>query len=461
MKRMVQALCASLMVCSLPVGGSAQVIDSFSSGDQALSACGDPTYAYHADSSILGGARELYGRDGHSCTYGGTVYVDVDATGNEEVELSGGTAPQQSLLYGTEIGTVYPGFGTPSSNTGTDLGISLTENHTVRVDIESVPASVAGLTIHIRSGASTHAWSTSEVAVGELVAPLYEFTGMTPAVAADIDGISFHSSVDAPRGSGLVFGELRFAGPIPHSSLLRQTQLSVGDANCPNGGVQFDSGIDNGRGNGEPDDGVLHDDEVTATSYVCNGNGGSDGMDGTDGADGVDVLIVMTPEPASANCAEGGTMVESGPDTNGNGMLDTDEVTATAYVCDGADGSDGADGTNGEDGSSSLIELMELPAEDANCPEGGTRVDTGLDDGEGTATAGDGVLGDDEIDATAYVCNGADGARGPAGADGMDGARGPEGPSGGCSVTSRPSGTGLVLLIPLGALLLSRRRRRR
>ena len=47
------------------------------------------------------------------------------------------------------------------------------------------------------------------------------------------------------------------------NSLTVQTALAVGDANCPNSGVQFDSGLDTNA------DGTLGSDEITDTSYVC------------------------------------------------------------------------------------------------------------------------------------------------------------------------------------------------
>ncbi|WP_133469466.1 alkaline phosphatase [Paraglaciecola marina] len=47
------------------------------------------------------------------------------------------------------------------------------------------------------------------------------------------------------------------------NSLILQTPLTVGDTNCPNSGVQIDSGLDNDA------DGSLSDSEITATEYVC------------------------------------------------------------------------------------------------------------------------------------------------------------------------------------------------
>jgi len=52
------------------------------------------------------------------------------------------------------------------------------------------------------------------------------------------------------------------------TSLLRNTPLPEGDANCPTGGAQVDSGIDR---NG---DGQLSDDEIDETTFVCNGQDG-------------------------------------------------------------------------------------------------------------------------------------------------------------------------------------------
>jgi len=53
------------------------------------------------------------------------------------------------------------------------------------------------------------------------------------------------------------------------TSLLVQTPLAEGDDNCPAGGVRVDSGIDS---NGS---GTLDDDEIDATSFVCNGEDGA------------------------------------------------------------------------------------------------------------------------------------------------------------------------------------------
>ncbi|MEM8490344.1 MAG: pectin acetylesterase-family hydrolase [Pseudomonadota bacterium] len=80
--------------------------------------------------------------------------------------------------------------------------------------------------------------------------------------------------------------------------------------------------------------------------------------------------------------------------------------TILLVACDGDDGQDGAPGTRGSpgadgaDGLSSLLVQTDLPIRDDNCPNGGVRIDSGIDGNR------DGLLQTDEIDQTSFVCNG-------------------------------------------------------
>jgi hypothetical protein len=64
---------------------------------------------------------------------------------------------------------------------------------------------------------------------------------------------------------------------------------------------------------------------------------GPQGVQGTAGTNGLNALINTTTEPAGANCANGGTKIETGLDANGNGTLETGEINVaqTKYVCNG------------------------------------------------------------------------------------------------------------------------------
>ncbi|MBU1241701.1 hypothetical protein KJ612_00715, partial [Myxococcota bacterium] len=179
-------------------------------------------------------------------------------------------------------------------------------------------------------------------------------------------------------------------------SLVRQTAEPAG-ANCAAGGTRIQSGLDLNSS------GVLDAGEVLQTQYVCNG------ADGSDGSNGLTALVRQTAEPAGANCATGGTRLDSGLDANVNGTLDSAEVAQTRYICNGIHGADGSDGS---DGLTSLLRQTAEPV-GANCATGGTKVQSGLD------LNGSGVLDLGEVTSTQYVCNGMAGADGSDGTDGL------------------------------------------
>jgi hypothetical protein len=187
------------------------------------------------------------------------------------------------------------------------------------------------------------------------------------------------------------------AGVNGETTLVATSTVAAG-ANCPNGGKQINIGLDTNR------NGVLDPSEVTSSSYVCNGAGAN----GTNGTNGENSLASVVPEAAGANCASGGSLVSSGLDTNGNGILDPGEVTNRQYICNGAAGAAGSTGLK------SLISTFSLAAGNANCENGGTQVNSGVD------TNGNGILDPSEITNTQYVCNGAQGATGAAGSNGQN-----------------------------------------
>ena len=65
-------------------------------------------------------------------------------------------------------------------------------------------------------------------------------------------------------------------------------------------------------------------------------------LEGEDGSDGETTLMKSTPEPEGANCASGGHRIDSGRDNGaaggipGNSVLETGEIEATAFVCNGS-----------------------------------------------------------------------------------------------------------------------------
>jgi hypothetical protein len=77
------------------------------------------------------------------------------------------------------------------------------------------------------------------------------------------------------------------------------------------------------------------------------------GDSGGDGESASQSLINTTIEVAGQNCTNGGIKIETGIDTNNDGVLGADEVNSsqTKYLCNGSDGTDGTNGTDGTDGT--------------------------------------------------------------------------------------------------------------
>ena len=60
---------------------------------------------------------------------------------------------------------------------------------------------------------------------------------------------------------------------------------------------------------------------------------GATGATGATGGAGLNSLIKLSAVLAGVNCPIGGTKVEAGLDTSGNGLLEASEVTSTTYLC--------------------------------------------------------------------------------------------------------------------------------
>lgn len=173
-------------------------------------------------------------------------------------------------------------------------------------------------------------------------------------------------------------------------------QNEAGGENCSTGGVKISVGQDTNE------NGILDDDEISSTSFICNGTSGSDG-------DGGPTLVARTsPEEPGENCEAGGTLVEIGADQNGNNALDNNEVQTSFFVCNGLDGNDGSG--SGSDGLTSLIRVTP----DDSCPSGGIQIEVGLD------TNSNGSLDAGEVQSTYSICNGTDGADGTNGSNGFN-----------------------------------------
>lgn len=147
---------------------------------------------------------------------------------------------------------------------------------------------------------------------------------------------------------------------------------------CPNGGIEVDSGIDS---NGNK---ILDENEITIRQIVCNGMNGEDGLT---------ILVSMVDEPEGENCESGGIRVNVGNDTNTDGSLQNSEITSSDFVCNGETG------TPGNNGHNSLVNIIPV--------EGGIRIASGTD------LNNNGVLDEAEVTSNQIVKDGDQGQAGP------------------------------------------------
>jgi hypothetical protein len=269
----------------------------------------------------------------------------------------------------------------------------------------------------------------------------YVCNGATGAQGAQgLQGATGSAGTNGAQGIQGVAGAAGTNGTngVDGKNTLAKTTTEVAGVNCTTGGVKIEYGLDANN------NGILDLSEINAslTKYVCNGATGAQGIqgltgaqgmqgvagtngaqgiqgvagtNGTNGADGKNTLAKTTTEAAGANCTTGGVKIEYGLDANNNGTLDISEVNATLtkYVCNGtvgATGTTGAQGIQGVAGTNGLNALIKTTTEPAgaNCTNGGTKIETGLD------ANGNGVLDVSEVNAsqTQYVCNGQNSAGG-------------------------------------------------
>ncbi len=134
--------------------------------------------------------------------------------------------------------------------------------------------------------------------------------------------------------------------------------------------------------------GVLDDDEVRGEEPVCHGRDGRDGRNGSDGADGLSALVSTEPVSPGTDCPAGGLRIRTGLDVDGDDNLDAGEVEKTTLLCNGQ---------SGDDGLTTLVQ-QETLAPGSECPAGGLTIRSGPD------RNGDGSLAADEVTQESRLC---------------------------------------------------------
>lgn len=287
----------------------------------------------------------------------------------------------------------------------------------------------------------------SSLALSEVEGTQYVCDGLQGA-----DGPPGSAGATGPPGAA---GEVGPTGADGYGSLISLVDEPVG-ANCPAGGKILRYGIDENR------DGNLSSNEVDGSDVICHGlrgiqgDTGPAGVQGDAGPTGLTTLMQTLAEAAGENCVAGGTKIRQGVDANRNGILELDEVSTSAFLCNGiagpsgstgpqgiqglkgdagdkgatgdpgpkgdsgdkgdtgAKGDTGDTGAAGEAGYTTLMSAV-TEAAGADCPAGGQRIAYGRD------LDRDGALAAVEEQGAHFICNGVQGIQGETGAVGPQG----------------------------------------
>ncbi|WP_437321775.1 DUF7151 family protein [Sorangium sp. So ce385] len=165
----------------------------------------------------------------------------------------------------------------------------------------------------------------------------------------------------------------------PPAPIERQLEVVVrtdaaSEAQCPHGGSVVHAGLDRNE------NGALEEDEIAESTLQCQDEDVAPDDDTPD--EPPETLVRVDDEPAGEACADGGAAVRSGPDENGDGVLDEEEVAATEYICDDA-----------------LLTRMVAEPPGERCASDGIAFQVGRD------VDGDGELGDEEVEWTEVECS--------------------------------------------------------
>lgn len=94
-------------------------------------------------------------------------------------------------------------------------------------------------------------------------------------------------------------------------------------SNCSSGGYKILTGLDANGNN------ILEDNEVQNEEFLCNGVSGNNG---------VNSLVQVLPEEGQEICPNGGYVINTGMDTNGDNILNEAEIQSSVFICNGVNG---------------------------------------------------------------------------------------------------------------------------
>ncbi|AFE03786.1 putative lipoprotein [Corallococcus coralloides DSM 2259] len=138
-----------------------------------------------------------------------------------------------------------------------------------------------------------------------------------PGEHCEFGGDAVESGLDRDRDGELDDAEVTATDYVCDAALpqvLTRARTEPHGANCTLGGQAVQSGLD------QDGSGQLDDAEVSATEYVC-------------ATSVANVLLRVRPVSPGARCPLGGQVSHAGHDANGNGLLEDGEIAQEVYAC--------------------------------------------------------------------------------------------------------------------------------
>ena len=131
-------------------------------------------------------------------------------------------------------------------------------------------------------------------------------------------------------------GQRGLQGERGFSTLFETSAIEPGDV-CPNGGTLIAHGFDLDGDSLLSETEIRGSTTVCNGTDGSDGTDGRNGRSGADGEDSLSTLILLSEEPEGDQCLYGGQRIDAGQDVDSSGTLEAEEITQTTYVCDGAD----------------------------------------------------------------------------------------------------------------------------
>lgn len=237
----------------------------------------------------------------------------LSACGSQSEQQTDPTPNESPALFDSVIALTNVEAST-CPNGGVQIEMGIDENGNGTLDSDEVDDSRTETICHGVDGANGTVGNNSLIRMVDADVEDCQFGGKTVHIGQDLNNNNTLDDSEITQSESIC----NVSAPT-YTALVNNVEEPAG-ANCANGGVKIESGLDINA------NGFLDESEIQDTEYVCNGQDGDD-------SDLTDLLIEVIPEPWGENCFHGGEKIQIGLDANQSGILDAGEIISASYSC--------------------------------------------------------------------------------------------------------------------------------